>query len=99
MHSHQNSNIKCSFGLLQQTRHHSQLSKSAKVCKDTRFASISDEDIVELGKIVGDKGIFTDESYLESANTDWMRKYVGSSKVLLRPKTTEQVVLRAISSL
>ena len=107
MHSHNSSQIEpwkqysylqYSFltRLLEQKRHHSQLPKSAKICKDPRFSSITDQDIIELGKMVGDKGIFTDESYLEVANTDWMRKYVGTSKVLLRPKTTEQVLFQAI---
>lgn len=31
------------------------------------------------------------ESELESFNVDWMGKYRGNSKVVLKPKTTEEV--------
>lgn len=95
--------------LMEQKRHSSQLSETDRVFTDTRYrkasrdprySRINDQDIAELGKIVGEKGIVTEEAELEAANTDWMRKYVGGSKVLLRPRTTQQVseVLRYCNS-
>ncbi|RVW51792.1 D-2-hydroxyglutarate dehydrogenase, mitochondrial [Vitis vinifera] len=34
---------------------------------------------------------FMDEDRLSAANMDWMRKYKGSSKLLLQPRSTEEV--------
>ncbi|KAF3912909.1 hypothetical protein AA313_de0208248 [Arthrobotrys entomopaga] len=35
--------------------------------------------------------IISDESDVESFNTDWLRKYRGQSKLVLKPKTVEEV--------
>lgn len=86
--------------IMEQRRHSSQFSGTSRVGKDSRYvktsrdprySTIEDQDVAEFQKIVGDKGVLTEESELEAANTDWMRKYVGASKVLLRPRTTQQV--------
>lgn len=86
--------------IMEQRRHSSQFSGTSRVGKDScyvktsrdpRYSTIEDQDVAEFQKIVGDKGVLTEESQLEAANTDWMRKYVGASKVLLRPRTTQQV--------
>lgn len=86
--------------IMEQRRHCSQFSGTHRVGKDSRYiktsrnpqySTIDDQDVAEFQKIVGDKGVLTEESELEAANTDWMRKYVGGSKVLLRPRTTQQV--------
>ncbi|XP_050309718.1 D-2-hydroxyglutarate dehydrogenase, mitochondrial-like [Anthonomus grandis grandis] len=44
-------------------------------------------------KILGDDGnrVITDESLLEHYNIDWFKNVKGSSKVVLKPKTTEEV--------
>eukprot|EP00948_MAST-09A_sp_MAST-9A-sp1_P002455 g2455.t1 len=36
-------------------------------------------------------GVITDASELERYNTDWLKQYHGSSQLVLRPRTTEQV--------
>ncbi|KAJ3337139.1 hypothetical protein HDU93_001520, partial [Gonapodya sp. JEL0774] len=35
--------------------------------------------------------VITDQSQIQPYNTDWMNKYTGQTKVVLRPKTTEEV--------
>ena len=35
--------------------------------------------------------MITDESQIEPHNMDWTKKYRGNSKLLLKPKTTEEV--------
>lgn len=86
--------------IMEHRRHSSQFSVTHRVGKDSRYiktsrdprySTIEDLDVAEFQKIVGNKGVLTEESELEAANTDWMRKYVGASKVLLRPRTTQEV--------
>ena len=36
-------------------------------------------------------GVVTDADMISPHNRDWTNKFVGSSKLLLRPKTTEEV--------
>ncbi|CAA3012542.1 D-2-hydroxyglutarate dehydrogenase, mitochondrial [Olea europaea subsp. europaea] len=49
------------------------------------------DDISYFKKILGERGVVQDEEKLDDANTDWMRKYKGSSKLMLQPRTTEEV--------
>lgn len=55
------------------------------------FSSVNAEDIIHFKSILGDKYVIEDEDKLDGANTDWMRKYKGSSKLMLQPRTTEEV--------
>jgi len=55
------------------------------------FQSLNAEDIAYFKEILGEKNVIQDEERLLVANTDWMRKYEGSSKILLQPKSTEEV--------
>ena len=41
--------------------------------------------------ILAPSGISQDEEDLEAFNNDWMQKYRGQSKIVLKPSTTEQV--------
>lgn len=86
--------------LIEQRRHSSQLSESSWLKKDLqqrvtsrdpRYSTVDEKDISEFKRIVGKKGVFTEKDELDVANVDWMRKYAGSSKIMLRPNTTEQV--------
>ncbi|QPG77228.1 D-lactate ferricytochrome c oxidoreductase [Brettanomyces nanus] len=53
------------------------------------FAKVSNSDVLFFRSIVGDNQVLTDD--LDAYNEDWMRKYKGQSKVVLKPKTTEQI--------
>ncbi|GLT39189.1 hypothetical protein SLA2020_133950 [Shorea laevis] len=55
------------------------------------FSTLNSDDISYFKGILGEKNVIQDEDTLEFANTDWMRKYKGSSKLLLQPRSTEEV--------
>lgn len=59
--------------------------------RNKSFSVINSDDINYFKKIVGDRGVVQEEEKLDEANTDWMRKYKGSSKLMLQPKSTEEV--------
>lgn len=41
--------------------------------------------------ILGENGVVKDEQALAQHNSDWTHKYSGHSKLMLRPKTTQEV--------
>lgn len=57
------------------------------------FSTIKADDITKFREILGEKNVVQDEEALLAANTDWMRKYKGSSNLLLQPRTTEEVYI------
>ncbi|XP_034418979.1 D-2-hydroxyglutarate dehydrogenase, mitochondrial isoform X2 [Cyclopterus lumpus] len=54
------------------------------------FSRITREDLDSFRKIVPGR-VITDPDLLESSNVDWLKSVRGSSEVLLRPQTTEEV--------
>ena len=64
------------------------------VKRDSKYKQLTPADVEAFKTIIGSKGsIITDEvpSDLDFYNEDWMRKYKGQSKLVLKPTTTEQV--------
>ncbi|GLU19836.1 hypothetical protein SLE2022_360610 [Rubroshorea leprosula] len=61
------------------------------VQRSPSFSTLNSDDICYFKDILGEKNVIQDEDTLEFANTDWMRKYKGSSKLLLQPRSTEEV--------
>ncbi|GKU99235.1 hypothetical protein SLEP1_g12108 [Rubroshorea leprosula] len=61
------------------------------VQRSPSFSTLNSDDISYFKDILGEKNVIQDEDTLEFANTDWMRKYKGSSKLLLQPRSTEEV--------
>eukprot|EP01119_Soliformovum_irregulare_P018072 TRINITY_DN5479_c0_g1_i1.p1 TRINITY_DN5479_c0_g1~~TRINITY_DN5479_c0_g1_i1.p1 ORF type:complete len:510 (-),score=145.07 TRINITY_DN5479_c0_g1_i1:38-1567(-) len=59
--------------------------------RDPSFAKLEDRDREHFRSILGESGVITDPEEVDSYNTDWMKKYQGQGKIVLRPKTTEQV--------
>ncbi|OAY66316.1 putative D-2-hydroxyglutarate dehydrogenase, mitochondrial [Ananas comosus] len=59
--------------------------------RNPSYSTLNSSDITYFRSILGDKNVVQDEDRLSAANTDWMRKYKGSSQLLLLPKTTEEV--------
>ncbi|CAK9173936.1 unnamed protein product [Ilex paraguariensis] len=55
------------------------------------FSTINSDDIRYFKEILGEKSVIQDEEMLDAANSDWMRKYKGSSKLKLQPRSTEEV--------
>ncbi|KAF6163059.1 hypothetical protein GIB67_001387 [Kingdonia uniflora] len=66
-------------------------STATTVQRDPSFSILSSDDIDYFVEILGEKNVFQDEDKLSTANMDWMRKYKGSSKLLLQPRCTEEV--------
>ncbi|XP_053701919.1 D-2-hydroxyglutarate dehydrogenase, mitochondrial isoform X1 [Synchiropus splendidus] len=63
------------------------------------FSTVTPED-VDFFKTVLPGRVVTDPDLLESSNVDWLKSVKGSSEVLLRPQTTEEVsqILRFCNS-
>ncbi|KAI9334984.1 hypothetical protein BDR26DRAFT_549932 [Obelidium mucronatum] len=62
--------------------------------RNSSFAKLTNADIDAFRAILKDAGglsVLTDEADVEAFNEDWMRKYRGQSKLVLKPKTTQQV--------
>ena len=55
------------------------------------FAVLTDADLNAFRDILGADNVRTDAKSLDAANEDWMRKYRGDSRVLLLPRSTDQV--------
>lgn len=64
---------------------------STKTNRNSHFVKLKESDIQFFKSAVGEKGVIVDEDELAVANIDWMHKYQGHSKLLLRPQTTRQV--------
>lgn len=54
------------------------------------FSVVSEDDLSALEQVVPGR-VITDPEELEAPNLDWLRTVRGSSKVLLRPRTTQEV--------
>ncbi|XP_022751413.1 D-2-hydroxyglutarate dehydrogenase, mitochondrial-like isoform X2 [Durio zibethinus] len=66
-------------------------SVSTLVQRNPSFSTLNSDDISYFKRLLGEKNVIQDEDRLETANTDWMHKYKGSSKLLLQPRSTEEV--------
>jgi len=55
------------------------------------FGSVTPADLGFFSGLLGEGGVLTAEADLAAHNTDWLGSVRGESKVLLRPRTTEQV--------
>ncbi|KAG0201365.1 hypothetical protein BGX28_005790 [Mortierella sp. GBA30] len=55
------------------------------------FKKLSEQDIAYFKSILAPSAIAQDEEDLEAFNNDWMQKYRGQSKLVLKPSSTEQV--------
>ncbi|XP_034811481.1 D-2-hydroxyglutarate dehydrogenase, mitochondrial isoform X4 [Pan paniscus] len=54
------------------------------------FSTVSEQDLAAFERIVPG-GVITDPEALQAPNVDWLRTLRGCSKVLLRPRTSEEV--------
>ncbi|RSL65653.1 hypothetical protein CEP54_004140 [Fusarium duplospermum] len=70
--------------------------------RDARFAQVTPEHVARFREILGNNpsavidgvtegGAAIDEADLEPFNEDWMHKYRGQARLVLRPSTTEEV--------
>lgn len=66
-------------------------SQSTVIQRNPKFSTINTDDISHFKKILGERGVIEDEDTLNAVNMDWMRKYKGASKLMLQPRSTEEV--------
>ncbi|CAO3610482.1 unnamed protein product [Cunninghamella echinulata] len=60
--------------------------------RDDKYKKLTTADVDHFKTIVGEQGlIYDNEDNLASFNVDWMNKYKGQFKLVLKPKTTQQV--------
>ncbi|KAG6537866.1 hypothetical protein ZIOFF_002969 [Zingiber officinale] len=59
--------------------------------RNPSFSNLNSDDVSFFRSILGDKNVVEDEDRLSAANLDWMRKYKGSSQLLLLPRSSEEV--------
>lgn len=59
--------------------------------RNPKFSTINSDDISHFKEILGERGVVEDEDTLNTANVDWMQKYKGASKLMLKPGSTEEV--------
>ncbi|KAI3747728.1 hypothetical protein L6452_10339 [Arctium lappa] len=64
---------------------------STIIQRNPLFSTINHDDIIYFEKILGVKNVIQDDEELQPANTDWMHKYKGSSKLMLQPENTEEL--------
>ncbi|KAK9456415.1 hypothetical protein V1511DRAFT_497490 [Dipodascopsis uninucleata] len=62
-----------------------------EIQRDPRFGQITETDIEYFKSILSPSSILTDEQDVEGFNIDSMRKYKGQSRVVLKPRDTEEV--------
>lgn len=74
-----------------QNRHFGSL--AATIQRNPSFSTLNADDVSYFKGVLDEKNVIQDEEWLLSANADWMRKYNGSSKLLLQPRSTEEVLL------
>ncbi|KAG0085641.1 hypothetical protein BGZ93_010503 [Podila epicladia] len=59
--------------------------------RNQEFKKLTDDDLAFFKSILAPSALTQDEGDLEAFNNDWMQKYRGQSKLVLKPSTTEQV--------
>lgn len=89
-----------SLGQVNAIQHRCFSSASTLVQRNPSFSTLNSDDISYFKGLLGEKSVIQDEDRLETVNTDWMHKYKGSSKLLLLPRSTEEVaqILRYCNS-
>lgn len=58
--------------------------------RNEAFARLNGIDLRTFESIVGSKGLVTDEGELAGYNTDWTKKFIGQSRLVVRPGSTEE---------
>jgi FAD/FMN-containing dehydrogenase len=67
------------------------LTKDTYAIQRGNYAKLTNEDLGYFRSILSESCLIQDSEDLEPFNEDWMRKYKGTSQLVLKPKTTEQV--------
>jgi hypothetical protein len=57
----------------------------------TLTVQVNDEDIKFFTSVLSERGVLVDPHEIEPHNTDWLRKFSGQTKLVLKPTTTQEV--------
>jgi len=66
-------------------------SRASPSGRNSAFSRLTAEDVSYLKDVVSSRCVVEEKEALEPFNTDWMRKYRGTSSLVLKPNSTEQV--------
>lgn len=66
-------------------------SSSLAILRDYRFNVLESTDITYFKGILPSSCVLEDESDLQVFNADWTGRFIGASKIVLMPTTTDQV--------
>ena len=58
--------------------------------RNTAFSQVTPKDIQVFEGILGKKGLVTKQDEIAAHNTDWSKKFVGQSPLMLKPGSTEE---------
>jgi len=53
--------------------------------RSSQFSLLEATDVQHFNDIVGPKGLITEPDQIKPFNTDWTKKFVGRSQLVLRP--------------
>ncbi|KAL2877319.1 D-lactate ferricytochrome c oxidoreductase [Colletotrichum sp. CLE4] len=59
--------------------------------RDTRFAEVTDAHVAYFKDLLGPSGVVEAADDLAAFNEDWLRKYRGESRLVVKPASTEEV--------
>jgi len=59
--------------------------------RNKNFKVLGDSDLTFFEKILDKSSVITDADQVETANSDWTKKFVGQSKLVLKPKSNAEV--------
>ena len=59
--------------------------------RNKNFKVLDDKDVAHFESLIEKQCVITDEEEIAPANSDWTKKYTGASKLLLKPKSNEEV--------
>jgi len=57
----------------------------------SQFKQLTKEDVTYFSSFLSPNEIIQDSFELEAYNSDWLKKYIGQSKLALRPNSTEKI--------
>ena len=64
---------------------------AANVYRNSGFKLLGDKDISFFESVLDKRSVITDAHELEPYNSDWTKKFKGNSKLVLKPKSNEEV--------
>lgn len=52
---------------------------------------VNESDVKYFQSLLGERGVIVDPTEVEPYNTDWLRKFSGNTKLVLKPTSTQEV--------